>query len=77
MHTYVAFWVELLAQRGATHPDLAELHLDLLRDHVGPVLLSQEVPEHSPQQSVHPRLRLHALPLTPWKLMEEKHKCTI
>lgn len=44
-----------------THPDLTQLHLDLFRDDVSPVLLSQKVPEYPPQESVDPGLGLYGL----------------
>lgn len=46
----------------SSYPDLAEFHLDLFGDDVGPVLLSQEVPEYPSQESIHPGLGLHGLP---------------
>lgn len=55
-----AFWI--LRARVSAYPDLAELHLDLFGDNVGPVLLSQEVPEYPSQKSIHPGLGLHRLP---------------
>lgn len=55
-----AFWI--LRARVSAYPDLAELHLDLFGDDVGPVLLSQEVPEYPSQKSIHPGLGLHRLP---------------
>ena len=42
----------------STHPDLAELHLDLFGDDVGPVLFTEKVPEDPPQESVDPGLGL-------------------
>lgn len=63
-----AFWI--LWARVSAYPDLAELHLDLFGDNVGPVLLSQEVPEYPSQKSIHPGLGLHRLPWTPADLKD-------
>lgn len=65
MHRSTAFrllflWF-LLQYRGATHPDLTQLHLDLFGDDVGPIIFSEEVPENSSQESVDPELRLIGL----------------
>lgn len=59
-NTLTVFWI--LRAGVSTYPDLAELHLDLFGDNVGPVLLSQEVPEYPSQKGIHPGLRLHRLP---------------
>lgn len=44
-----------------THPDLTELHLDLFGDYIGPIFLSQEVPEYPSQKCIYPGLRLRSL----------------
>lgn len=63
-----AYWI--LSIQMSPYPDLAELHLDLFGDNVGPVLLSQEVPEYPSQKSIHPGLGLHSLPRTPANLKD-------
>lgn len=45
----------------ATHPDLTQLHLDLFRDDIGPILLSEKVPEYSSQEGIDPGFGLHRL----------------
>lgn len=47
-------YTQMSERASGTYPDLAELHLDLLGHHVSPVLLTQEVPEDSANQSIHP-----------------------
>lgn len=63
-----ACWI--LPAQMSSYPDLAELHLDLFGDNIGPVLLSQEVPEYPSQKSVHPGLGLHRLFWTPANLRD-------
>lgn len=54
-------WILLTIATATTHPDLTELHLDLFGDYIGPIFLSQEVPEYPSQKCIYPGLRLRSL----------------
>lgn len=55
-------WILLtIATATTTHPDLTELHLDLFGDYIGPIFLSQEVPEYPSEKCIYPGLRLRSL----------------
>lgn len=58
----------------ATHPDLTQLHLDLFRDDISPVLLSQKVPKYPSQESVDPGFGLRRLLGTLAHLTETREK---
>lgn len=59
-----------------THPDLAELHLNLFGDNISPVLLSKKVPEYPSQKGIDPGLRLRGLLWAPAHLKDTHTEMT-